>query len=338
MRKHADFHLISNEELSGTAKMLEEMVRKMIVPFEKNMEAVKEQIIKLNHTTDDATMQFITNLIQRSEVFLSGAQERLQKVQQVNEDWTVAEEVAKIQDMVNRDSKKHTVTVVNLEEGTIKSKEIIHPNSNEKESAEINHDEKIGHPVSKETKKQAKLRYKKWRNLKKVSDFRKWKDHIRKKFKSSKPNLVVEHINVKELKAQLDSENFNTEVVEEEKDEMDVVRKYSPRVKALLEVAKEKSHQFIQDKLHHTHEDQLSYLSGISLEWICTVGVVVILVLLVGAVIFLPVRRAWRTRKILKGDDTVELLDVGGDVRWSDAGWNRSMYNQNRTMYDQKLK
>merc|ERR1719187_2454404 len=171
MRKHADFHLISNEELSGTAKMLEEMVRKMIVPFEKNMEAVKEQIIKLNHTTDDATMQFITNLIQRSEVFLSGAQERLQKVQQVNEDWTVAEEVAKIQDMVNRDSKKHTVTVVNLEEGTIKSKEIIHPNSNEKESAEINRDEKMGHPVSKETKKQAKLRYKKWRNLKKVSDF-----------------------------------------------------------------------------------------------------------------------------------------------------------------------
>jgi len=236
MRDHADFHLVDKHEISDTNAKLEEVRVKMTIPFKKNLEAVKEQIVSLNHTLDNGMLDYVGNLIKHAEIFLIGAQERLDNIEKSERIWEYMEDSLKTKDMKEK-------------EETIQTPETRFYDENIVEQEEIN----------EETKAQATFRYHTFSNLEKLEDQEKTPVDERKN---------SNQINFDEVKKQLDRENFIVEnLAETDDDPKDVVtvseyevggRRFSPRVKVLLDEAREKSHNFMIEKLNHHHFEEES--------------------------------------------------------------------------------
>merc|ERR1719430_2525881 len=103
LAKHANKHIVSDQEIKDADLMLRELDAKVMKPFEDHLLALKDQMMKPHKKYDNETKAQIGALIQTAELFLETAQARVESVEQVEHEWDAAEESAYIQDMIEKD-------------------------------------------------------------------------------------------------------------------------------------------------------------------------------------------------------------------------------------------
>jgi len=68
------------------------MDNNMLIPFEVNLEAIKEQIIKMDHSLKGDALDYVKGLTERAEAFVKEAHEKLEIVIKADEEWTNTED------------------------------------------------------------------------------------------------------------------------------------------------------------------------------------------------------------------------------------------------------
>jgi len=93
MNNHKNVHLADKKQIEDAQTLLEVMDNNMLIPFENNLEAIKEQIIKMDHRLQGDALGHVKQLAERAETFLKEAHEKLKVVVVNDEEWT-KEEIA----------------------------------------------------------------------------------------------------------------------------------------------------------------------------------------------------------------------------------------------------
>ena len=104
--KHADVNVVKSKELVEADKMLKDLELKVIKPYEQELLSLKSQIGKLNHKFDNESISQINAIVENAEMFLQTSKERLDQFELQEQDWEVAEESAKIQEMIDLDERR----------------------------------------------------------------------------------------------------------------------------------------------------------------------------------------------------------------------------------------
>lgn len=90
--KHKDLHLVDNNPIKDAQTILEVLDKKMLIPFGVNLEAIKELIIKMDHSLKGEALEYVKGLTERAEAFVKEAHEKLEIVVEADEEWTNEEE------------------------------------------------------------------------------------------------------------------------------------------------------------------------------------------------------------------------------------------------------
>merc|ERR1712096_128609 len=351
IRKHADVNVVESKELVEADKMLKDLDAKIIKPYEQELLSLKSQIEKLNHKFDNESIVQINAMVENAEMFLQTSNERLEQMEQLEQEWEVAEEGALIQEMIDLDERREfsgkTIIIEALKptvSGDLKEK--LGGNvQDDKPSQAYPTSMSGGRPKLDLDKSltEAKSMFKKMKQMKMLKNVEKQTGrptnfNSDKLYKSSndgnyKRNMELQKIAEMAKIAALRQvkENLEREVFSDLKGKdmfADPVEHYSTGVKEALETAKKNSHEFIHEKLHHEahlEEDELD--ASLNTYWHVFLAVVALVVLQVVLLAFRAFTRRKRSRIVLQN-----LSGVGGcDKSYmelesvkEDDGWGRS--------------
>jgi len=93
MNEHERSHLTDKKQIEDAQTILELMDKNMLIPFENNLAAIKEQIIGMDHSLQGNALGYVKKLAERAETFLKEAHEKLKVVVDSDKEWT-NEEIA----------------------------------------------------------------------------------------------------------------------------------------------------------------------------------------------------------------------------------------------------
>eukprot|EP00092_Neocalanus_flemingeri_P034893 GFUD01037968.1.p1 GENE.GFUD01037968.1~~GFUD01037968.1.p1 ORF type:complete len:519 (+),score=133.51 GFUD01037968.1:60-1616(+) len=360
--KHSDVHVVASNDLVDADHMLKDLDVKVIKPYEQQLVSLKSQIVKLNNKFDNESIAEIITIVENAEMFLETTMEKVQQVEQLEQEWEVAEETVQIQEMIDLDERKSYDGKIIIEA----LKPSVSDKLKKKLGDQYDHSKpsKV-YPVSKSNSPQlnldkslteAKSMYKKMKQMKMLNSGEKHESRLKEsneeddidkvsKEKADRQNLELQKIAQLAKIAALRQvkEDIEREVFEDLKGKdifADPVEHYSTGVKEALETAKEISHEFIHKKLHHdTHYEKDEEKSG-AYDHVF-LAVLVLVVLIVVLAVFVAFTRRKRSRVVHQNLSGVggfdrsykELESVKEDDGW-DRGWSPWSVRKNQHKFN----
>merc|ERR1719187_2472775 len=91
---HAQRQIVESEELDNAEFVIQELGEKVLKPFEEHLSALRAQIMKPHVAYDEETLREISNIIKTSELFLKTAQDQVEHVEVMEEEWEVMEDIS----------------------------------------------------------------------------------------------------------------------------------------------------------------------------------------------------------------------------------------------------
>jgi len=221
LEEHANSHVVRDNEIREASETLRDMREKIINPLEHNLQAVRHQIIRMNHALlKDEDKIFIKSVLDNADKFLETSKSRLDSLELVDQDWESLEESAKITMATSQMKPYQKVKSGQLADGS-----------------------KIGALRSNRQRKINNLLAAKMD--KHEEELRMIAEEGKKKKK-----MEIKNVDIIRLKQELDREMM-----------IDTEPGYARKIKAALKDAAQKSHKFIHDKLSHAHPDEEGSIS-----------------------------------------------------------------------------
>jgi len=256
--KHSNKRVVGEEELSDANFMLRELDSKVIKPFEEHLIALKTQMLRPHPKYDNETILQISTLIHTAEAFLETAEERVQAVELMEQEWVAAEEGAKIEEMIQQDDvnqkkvyhkKKPMVWKEDLkgklENGALGEEG---PKAPIKKEGSV-----IGFEKNKTFGSEEEMILKLQKRKHMVKENRdkvlKRKEQNRHELEAAQRKAETELL--KKVKEELDKEGFFDTTEDSVGRLEDPVDSYGPEVKLALKEAADASQKFIESNLHH---------------------------------------------------------------------------------------
>eukprot|EP00092_Neocalanus_flemingeri_P026090 GFUD01028276.1.p1 GENE.GFUD01028276.1~~GFUD01028276.1.p1 ORF type:complete len:460 (-),score=117.89 GFUD01028276.1:57-1436(-) len=300
--KHSDVHVVASNDLVDADHMLKDLDVKVIIPYEQQLVSLKSQIVKLNNKFDNETISEIVAIVVNAEMFLITSLEGVEEVEQLDQEWEVAEATVQIQEMIDLDESE-----------TYDGKIIIEALK----------------PIIVSDKVKKKL----------GNQDDQGKDAIVKvsEEKSNRRTLELQMTGLRQVKADIERDVF--EGLKGRDIFANPVEHSSTGVKEALETANEISHEFIEEKLHQdAHEKEEETSDTYQHVFLAVLALVVIVVVLVA---FGAFTRRKRSRVVLQnlvgvgGCDRsyMELESVKEDDGWG-RGWSPWSVRKNQHKFN----
>jgi len=115
IRKHADTHIVKSKELVEANKVLKKLDEKVVTSYEQELKSLKSEISKLDHKYDNASINEIATIVENAEMFLQVSMDKIDELEMIEQEWKAAEEMSKIQHMIDVDETKQYQTKIILD-------------------------------------------------------------------------------------------------------------------------------------------------------------------------------------------------------------------------------
>merc|ERR1719369_1610908 len=320
--------------------MLKKLNARVVLPYEQKLKSLKTEILKLNHTFDNKTIAEISAIVENAEMFLETSRERIELLESRDQEWDVAEESAKIQEMFKplkheeeKDEFVGKLLIEALKPAVTKEVKVKLSETSEKYLSKPT----ISYPTVKpgfpkinlnKSISEAKSLFHKMKHMKMLNKNNKQKnvddeDELDKHQVDEQSEVAA----VKKLKKSLELEALSDLKGREMID--DPVEHYSEGVKKALETAKEMSHQFMHEKMHNQNayfEDEVPHPGFVHdyLAVLTLIGLVVVLGAAMGAfkVVFKRKKGSRVSMQNLSGVSDKSYLELQSIKE--DNGWGRN--------------
>eukprot|EP00092_Neocalanus_flemingeri_P026089 GFUD01028275.1.p1 GENE.GFUD01028275.1~~GFUD01028275.1.p1 ORF type:complete len:587 (-),score=164.45 GFUD01028275.1:57-1817(-) len=299
--KHSDIHVVASQDLVDADHMLKDLDVKVIIPYEQQLVSLKSQIVKLNNKFDNETISEIVAIVVNAEMFLKTSLEGVEEVEQLDQEWEVAEATVQIQEMIDLDESETYDGKIIIE--------ALKPIVSDKVKKKLGNQDDQGKDA-----------------IVKISEE-----------KSNRRTLELQMTGLRQVKADIEREVF--EDLKGRDIFANHVEHSSTGVKEALETAKEISREFIEEKLHQdAHEKEEETSDTYQHVFLAVIALVVIVVVLVA---FGAFTRRKRSRVVLQnlvgvgGCDRsyMELESVKEDDGW-DRGWSPWSVRKNQHKFN----